>query len=160
MWFDKENSKKLRKIEREVECLHRDVQRLLRILSLHHIDFMQVPDFNFWGDNMPTNFSIVAGTNGTFTAVLTPPNGALAAGEVPKWAASDTSVIVTPSADGLTCEAAVPVGVTAVNFDFDIVGVSADASVGILTSKHTITIVQPPPPPPPALTAIDFAQTA
>ena len=92
MWFDKENSEKLRKIEREVECLHRDVQRLLRILSLHRVDFIQL------GGCMPTDFSIVAGTNGTFAAVLTPANGAQAVGTVPQWSASDSSVIVTPSA--------------------------------------------------------------
>ena len=109
---------------------------------------------------MPTDFSIVAGTNGTFAAVLTPPNGALAVGEVPKWTANDTSIIVTPSADGLTCEAAVPVGATAASFDLEITAVSADASVGTVKAAHTITIVQPPPPPPPALTAIDFVQTA
>ena len=106
---------------------------------------------------MPTDFSIVAGTNGTFAAVLTPPNGALAAGEVPKWSASDSSVIVTPSPDGLTCEVAVPVSATAASFDLQITAVSADANVGTVKAAHTITIVQPTPP---ALTAIDFAQTA
>jgi hypothetical protein len=106
---------------------------------------------------MPTDFSIVAGTNGTFAALLTPANGAQAAGTVPQWSASDTSIIVTPSTDGLTCEAAVPVGATAASFDLQITAVSADASVGTVKAAHTITIVQPPPP---ALTAIDFAQTA
>jgi hypothetical protein len=151
VWFDKKNSKKLNRIEREVECLHRDVQRLLRILSLHRVDFIQL------GGCMPTDFSIVAGTSGTFASILTPPNGALAAGEVPKWSASDSSVIITPSPDGLTCEAAVPVGATAASFDLELTAISADASVGTVKAAHTITIVQPPPP---ALTAIDFAQTA
>ena len=136
MWHDKENSKKLAKIEREVECLHRDVQRLLRILSLHHIDFTQS------GGNMPTDFSIVAGTNGTFAAVLTPANGAQAAGTVPQWSASDASVTLTPSADGLNCVAAVPATDTAASFDLQITAVSADASVGTVKAAHTITIVQ------------------
>ena len=109
---------------------------------------------------MPTDFSIVAGTSGSFNAVLTPTNGAQAVGTVPQWSASDSSVILTPSPDGLTCEVAVPVSATAASFDLQITAVSADANVGTVKAAHTITIVQPTPPPPPALTAIDFAQTA
>jgi hypothetical protein len=106
---------------------------------------------------MPTDFSIVAGTTGTFNSVLTPPNGAQAVGTVPQWTSNDASVTLTPSTDGLSCVAAVPVTDTAASFDLEITAVSADASVGTVKAAHTITIVQPPPP---ALTAIDFAQTA
>jgi hypothetical protein len=151
--FGSHDRKRLEKTEREVECLHRDVQRLLRILSLHRVDFIQL------GGCMPTDFSIVAGSSGIFNAILTPPNGAQAAGTVPSWSASDASVTLTPSADGLNCVAAVPATDTAASFDLQITAVSADASVGTVKAAHTITIVQPTPPPP-ALTAIDFAQSA
>lgn len=109
---------------------------------------------------MPTNFSIVAGTSGNFSAVLTPSNGAQAPGTVPQWTSSDSSVALVPSADGLTCDVTVPAGFPAASFDLSISAVSSDSSVGTVTNKHTIAVTQPIPPPPSPLTAIDFVQTA
>ena len=109
---------------------------------------------------MSTNFSIVAGTSGSFAALLTPPGGGQAPATVPQWTSSDASVALVPAADGLSCDAAVPAGFTSTTFDLSISAVSSDSSVGTVTNKHTITVTQPTPPPPAPLTAIDFAQTA
>lgn len=106
------------------------------------------------------NFSIVAGTTGTFTAVLTPSNGTFVG--VPAWTCSDPSVVFTPSTDGLSATAAVPAANTA-SFDVSISAQSTDSTQGtngLLTASHTIAVTAAPPPPPPALTGIDFVQSA
>jgi uncharacterized protein YjdB len=124
------------------------VNQILRLLALRKIDFIQV------GGYMPTNFSIQPGQTGSFSAVKTPSNGG---STTPGWSSSDASITLTPSADGLTCEAAVPTGYAAQSFDLTIAAVSTDSSIGLLKATHTITVN---PPPPPALTALDFVQTA
>jgi hypothetical protein len=144
----------LKRLEHTLNCVHEDVKRILRLLALKRINFIQLG-----GRHMPIS-GITAGKNGTFVAILTPPNGAEAPGSVPAWKASDSAVILVPSADGLSCEAAVPVGFTAASFDLEISAVSSDAAIGSLSQTHTIPVTQPPPPPPPALTTIDFDQTA
>ena len=106
------------------------------------------------------NFSIVAGTTGSFAAVLTPAGGAQAAGTFPQWSASDPNVALNPSADGLTCDVAVPLSDTAASFDLKVSAVSSDPAVGTVSATHTITVTQPTPPPPVALQSIDFTQTA
>lgn len=138
---------------KELRCIHEDLKRILRWIALKKIDFIQLG-----GCDM--NFSIVAGTKGSFSAVLTPAGGAQAAGTVPQWSASDPSVTLTPSADGLTCDVAVPLSDTAANFDLEISAVSSDPTIGTVKAQHLITVTQPTPPPPTALTGIDFVQTA
>jgi hypothetical protein len=130
-------------------CIHEDVKRLLRWIALRKIHIKQIG-----GHGM--NFSIVAGTTGSFAAVLSPPNGAQAPGTVPQWSASDPSVTLNPSTDGLTCDASVPLSDTAASFDLKVSAVSSDPAVGTVSSTHTITVTQPTV----ALQAIDFTQTA
>lgn len=152
--FDHEDRKTLHKILHEVECIHEDVKRLLRFNALHKIDFIQV------GGN-PMNYSIQAGQSGTFNLVLTPANGTQATGTSPSWSCSDPSIGLTPSADGTSLVAAVPVGNTA-NFSLTVSATSSDPTQGVsgvLTATHTITVTQPPPPPTP-LTGVDFVQSA
>jgi hypothetical protein len=141
----------MRDVMRELRCIHWDVIRILRWISLKKIDFVQT-------GGCKMNFSIVAGTTGSFAAVFTPDNGAQAPGTVPQWTASDPAITLTPSADGTTCDVAVPAAQTNA-FDLDLSAVSSDPSVGTVAAKHTIAVTQPVPPPAP-LTAIDFAQTA
>lgn len=100
------------------------------------------------------NFSIVAGTTGSFATDLNPPNGSMVG--VPKYTASDPAIVLVPAADGSSCDAQVPAGQTA-NFDLQIDAVSSDPAIGAVTNKHTITVTQPVPP---ALQSIDFHQTA
>lgn len=102
------------------------------------------------------NFSIVRGAAGTFTAQLTPPNGAQAAGTVPQWSANDPSVVLSPSADGTTCDVTAPAGSTVTGFTLSLSAVSSDPAVGTVSNSHSITVTEPVP----ALTAIDFVQTA
>jgi hypothetical protein len=152
--FDHEDRKTLHKILHEVECIHEDVKRLLRYIALHKIDFIQV------GGN-PMNYSIQAGSSGTFQAVFTPPNGTQAPGTSPSWSCSDPSIGLTPSADGTSVVAAVPASNTA-SFTLTLSATSSDPTQGVsgvLTAVHTITVTQPPPPPTP-LTGVDFVQTA
>jgi len=143
--------KKLGKLEKEVKEIERVVKRKK---PLRKIGFIQT------GGCMATDFSIVAGQSGFFSAVLTPSNGAQAPGTVPQWSASDPSVVLVPSPDGLNCEAQVPAGFTAASFDLQNSAQSSDSSIGTVTGKHTISVSQPPPPPPPPLTGIDFVQTS
>ncbi len=139
--------KKLDKIEHEVEELeHKKKKEPLRKI-----------DFKPAGGHMPTDFSIVAGSSGSFSAILTPPNGAQAPNSVPQWAASDPSVALSPSGDGLKCDAAVPAGFTAPTFDLNLQAQSSDPAIATVRAVHTITVSQPAPGP---LTAIDFAQVS
>jgi hypothetical protein len=141
---------------RQLRAIREDVELILRILrGLKSIDFKQIG-----ASDMPTNFSIVAGTNGSFSAVLNPLNGAMASGSVPHWTSSDPNVILVPSSDGLLCDAAVPVGFAAASFDLSIAAASSDPNLPTLTNMHTISVSPAAPPPPTPLTAIDFAQTA
>lgn len=147
--FDHEEKERLKRIERELECVHDDVKRLLRWIALKKIDFIQA------GGCM--DFSIVRGAAGTFTAQLTPPNGAQAPGTVPQWSANDSSIVLSPSADGLSCDVTAPVGSTVTGFTLSISAQSSDPAVGTVSNSHSITVTEPAPPP---LTAIDFVQTA
>ena len=136
---------------KELRCIHNDIIRILKWIALKEIDFVQV------GGGM--NYSQVAGTTASFQSVLTPADGAQAAGTKPQWTASDTTVQLVPSADGLSCDAILPLPYLAASYDLTESAVSSDPAIGTLTVTHTITVTQPVPPPP-ALTAIDFVQTA
>ena len=105
------------------------------------------------------DYSQVAGTTASFKSVLTPDNGAQAEGTKPQWTSSDTTVQLVPSADGLTCDAVLPLPYLAASYDLTENATSSDPSIGVVTKTHTITVTQPVPLPPP-LTAIDFVQTA
>lgn len=140
--------KKLEEIWLEVVCIHHDVIKILKWIALKKIDFVQL-------GGCTMNYSIVAGTTGSFAAVLNPANGAQAPGTVPQWSASDPAITLTPSADGTTCDVAVPAAQTNA-FDIDLSAVSSDPSVGTVTAKHTIAVTQPVAP----LQSIDFVQTA
>lgn|GEM_PF-2144543 len=140
--------RKLEQVWQEILCIHRDIKRLLQWIALKEIDFVQ------FGGSM--NFSIVRGAAGTFTAVLNPVNGAQAAGTVPQWTASDSSVVLNPSADGLSCDATAPAGSTFTTFDLNLKATSSDPAVGVVSVTHTIAVTEPVAPP---LQSIDFAQT-
>ena len=62
---------------------------------------------------------IAPGASGTFTASPVNSLGApatLPAGVIPVWTASDATVVLTPSADGLSCAVAVPGADTGTSF--------------------------------------------
>lgn len=143
----------LKDIREAVHETRADVKRVLRILALKRIDFFQVE-----GIEMITG--IVAGTSGTFVAILTPSNGAQAAGSVPQWSSSEAAVSLSPAADGLSVVAAVPSDFAGTSFDLTISAASSDPAVGTVSNVHTIPVTPAPPPPPPPLTAIDFDQAA
>lgn len=153
--FGKAQQKELSEIRKTVECIHNDVMRILKHIALRKIDFEQT------GGGM--NYSIQAGTKGTFKAVLTPTNGAMAAGTVPQWSASDPAITLVPSTDGLTCDANVPATFTG-NFDLSLSATSSDPTAGVNgkigPQIHLIQVTAAPPPPPAPLTGIDFVQTA
>lgn len=144
--------KKLDTLTNEVEELE-DILKHKKRKPLRKIDFIPV------GGHMAphTDFSIDAGSTGSFSVVLTPPNGTQAPNSVPQWAASDPSVVLSPSGDGLKCDAAVPAGFTAPTFDLNLQAQSSDPNVNTVRAVHTITVNQPAPGP---LTAIDFVQSA
>ncbi len=156
------SKKQLDRIEKKEDAELKKLDRLSHeVEELEHKKKKKKPlrkiDYKPAGGHMPTDFSIVAGSTGSFSAVLTPPNGAQAPNSVPQWAASDPSISLSPSGDGLKCDAAVPAGFTAPTFDLNLQALSSDANIGTVRVSHTITVNQPAPGP---LTAIDFAQTA
>jgi hypothetical protein len=107
---------------------------------------------------LPTDNSIVAGTSGNFVATPEPPGSQLRSGVLPSWVASDSSVVLSPSADGLSVTAAVPAGDTAPSFTL---GISYPRADGVAaTGQITVTIVQPTPPPPVVVTSFSIAQTS
>ena len=105
------------------------------------------------GDYMITGVQV--GAVGKFTATF---NGALQAGAVPKWQTGDTSITLTPSADGLSCEAAVAAGETLPSFGLTVTGVASDGNT--VTTTVSIPVLPATPPPPPPATAVTIDQTA
>jgi hypothetical protein len=140
------------KLKREVECMHRDIIRLLKWIALKEIDFVQV------GGTM--NYSMQAGTSAEFDGQFIPTDGSTD-GSTPQWGASDGTVELAPSTDGKKCVATLPLPYLAASFDLTFKAVSSDPTIGPVTKTHTITVTQPPPPPPPnPLTAVDFVQVS
>jgi hypothetical protein len=133
----------------ELAHIRNDIKKILRWIALKDIDFIQD------GGCMPTDFSVIVGTTGSFAAVLNPPNGTMSG--VPLWSASDASVVLSPAADGLSCVAGIPAGFTAASFTLTLTAISSDTSIGTLTASHNIRADQPTPP---ALSAIDFIQVS
>lgn len=85
---------------------------------------------------------IVNGGSGKFQATF---NGALQPGSVPSWSVSDPSVVIAPSADGLTCDAAVPGGAPIEAFTIAVAGLSSNGT-SVATSA-TVPVLAPPPIP-------------
>lgn len=92
------------------------------------------------GINMITG--VLNGGSGKFQATF---NGALQPGSVPSWSVSDPSVVIAPSADGLTCDAAVPAGAPIEAFALSVTGISSNGS-GVTTSV-AVPVLAPPPIP-------------
>lgn len=160
--FTQHDRERLERVEHETKCIHEDVKRLLRWIALKKISFFQIGKKCCCCGGCVMDFSIVAGATGSFQAVKTPANGTEAPGDIPQWHSSDPSVVLTPSADGLTCDAAVPAGFTAASFNLSISAVSSDSTQGdngTVGSTHVITVTPATPPTQP-LTGIDFVQTA
>lgn len=146
---------RLDKIWKEMQCMHQDLIRVLKWIALKEIDFVQVEG--------GMNFSVVAGASASFEGIFTPANGAQKAGTVPQWAASDPNIVLSPSADGTSCQVQTSPGTTDTSFVLTMSATSSDPTQGtngVLSVSHTIAVTQPPPPPPPALTGVDFQQTA
>lgn len=90
---------------------------------------------------------ILAGASGKFQVTPLPAGAALQAGSVPSWQASNAAVVLTPAADGLTVDVAVPATVTDAAFDLACSAVSSDGSA--LSATVSVPVLAPPPPPPP-----------
>jgi hypothetical protein len=67
--------------------------------------------------DMPTNNSIQAGSSGVFEVLPLPVGTAFAQGDLPSWTADDTSLTLTPSADGTQVTVAVPATDTNTSFN-------------------------------------------
>lgn len=63
---------------------------------------------------------IVAGSSGVFQETPTPQGATIPAGSVPVWASSDSTVTLTPSADGTQVTATVPAGSTITTFNLSV----------------------------------------
>lgn len=99
------------------------------------------------------NNNVTIGVPFQFTCTpFIPAGSALGAGNVPQWAASDSNVALTPSADGLTVNGLVNVGAS--NFTLKVTGVNADASVA--ETDTSVTVGQPAAP---NVTGFTVAQT-
>lgn len=98
---------------------------------------------------------IQAGASGKFQVTPLPAGSALQAGAVPSWQASDASVVLTPAADGLTVDAAVPATFTGSVFDLQCSAVSSDGTTLTATASVPVTPAGPPPPPPATSLQID-----
>jgi|SRR6267142_3078182 len=78
------------------------------------------------GGNMQSDIKgIVKGATGKFTASTTPPGGQLLAGNIPKWTADDTSLTITPAADGLSADVSVLSSDPATSFNLTVSGISS-----------------------------------
>jgi hypothetical protein len=85
---------------------------------------------------------IVSGSTGKFSVTY---NGALRGDSLPHWAASDPSIGLAVSPDGLTCDVAVPPGSGVAAFGLSAVAVASDGSS--ITVSATVPVLPPPPAP-------------
>ena len=92
------------------------------------------------------------GGSGKFQATF---NGALQAGAVPSWTAGEPSVALTPAADGLTCDAAVPTGATFTGFSLTVSGIAADGNT--VATTVGVPVLTPLPAPATAVTIDQIA---
>lgn len=102
---------------------------------------------------MGSILGIKPGSSGHFHADIIPADGQLQAGAIPSWSASDPSVGLTPSADGLSVDVSVPGDSTLTSFGLTISGVSSDGTA--ISGSATVPVLQPPPPP---ATGFDIVQ--
>jgi len=79
------------------------------------------------------------GGAGTFAVTPIPPNGKLQTGSVPQWTTGDTSVTLTPAADGLSCVANVAAGETLPSFGLTCTATSSDGTP--LTATVSVPIL-------------------
>lgn len=101
------------------------------------------------GGSMGQINGVPLGGSGTFKFT---PNGSLTA--VPVWSTGDTSVTLTPSADGLTCVASVSPTETLTGFGLSVAALSA---AGAFNASAQVPVLPAPPPP---ATAGDISQIA
>jgi hypothetical protein len=95
--------------------------------------------------------NIISGQPAAFTASVNP--GQSVKG-TPKWKSSDPDVTLTPSADGMTCTALVPVTFKSPTFNIVLSAESNDPSVGVTETTHAVEVVVPG-----AAKVADFKQT-
>jgi len=105
---------------------------------------------------MPTNFSVNAGSAGTFQVV---PNGALAASPSIAWslATPDPGVVLSGSPDGDPTKIVATVAASDTNASFTL-NVSAISSSGTaLSDSQLVQIVPAPPTPATSLTIVQLS---
>lgn len=85
---------------------------------------------------------VLSGGSGKFQVTY---NGALAAGAVPSWSASDPSIVLAPSPDGFTCDAAVPAGSPLPSFSLSATAIASDGNPVIASAG--VPVLLPPPVP-------------
>ena len=79
---------------------------------------------------------IKLGATGTFVATPQPPGAQLPTGVVPSWTSSDSTISLTPAADGLSTTATVPVGDTNTSFTLTVSATLPDGG----TPSGTVTV--------------------
>jgi len=113
---DHDIDKRLDRIDNDIRSLtaecdlilkvqHRILELLTRLPTGMAIDIL--------GDHMST----VAGTTSNFQEVYTPAGSAPPAGTTQTWTVDVADITLTPSADGTTCQAAVPATETATSYN-------------------------------------------
>ncbi len=98
------------------------------------------------GGNMQSDVKgIVKGATGKFSATTTPVGGLLQPGNIPKWSANDTNLILVPSTDGMSLEVSTVANDPGTSFDLVLAGINS-AGVPISSTVNvplTATVVQP-----------------
>lgn len=107
--------RELERIEARVNCaiaesdlILQQVNAIFNLLTRPHGGIITI-----LGDHMST----VAGTTSNFQFAYTPSGSVPPAGTTQTWTVDITDVTLTPSADGLTCQAAVPATETATSYN-------------------------------------------
>lgn len=96
------------------------------------------------GKSMPVNGVALGGT-GTFKVSPIPANGQFQSGAIPQWSTGDTSISLTPSADGLSCDAAVGAGETLPSFGLTVSVTSSNGNP--LTKTVSVPVLAAVPVP-------------
>jgi len=135
------------------------LRRLIHLLQRHPATGLTISQI---GGPCMAITGIAPGGSGTFQVSLTPAGSVLKTGSVPAWAASDSTVTVTPSADGFTVVVGVPASDSASSFDLRVTATSVDASGNDLPLAAIVTVPvnQAPPPPPVFATGLSIDQIA
>lgn len=128
------------------------IWRAILALIPRHVTGFKITQVSLQGVDMGAILGIKPGATGVFTQSPLPPGAKLPAGIIPQWSVDDTTLTVTPLADGSGASVSVPSGSTSTGFNLT-VSASDNGTGTSVKSTVAVPISQP-------VTGFDITQTS